>query len=104
MSIGETIKQLRRHNNMTLEELGRRLHVTRQTVCRYESGVIQVPSDKVEEMANIFNVSPAEIMGWDKKPAAALDKELVSILYRLDDEQQQKVKEYAEHLLTESQK
>lgn len=37
--IGKNIKELRRARGLTQEELGERLHVTRQTVSNYENGV-----------------------------------------------------------------
>ena len=65
MAVGDNIHKLRKQHNMTLEELSKFIGITRQTLCRYESGQIQVPSDKVEMLAKVFNVSPAEIMGWE---------------------------------------
>lgn len=65
MNKGEIIKCERLKNGMTQEELGRLLNVSKQTVQRYESGEISnIPSDKIEIMAEKFRVSPAYIMGW----------------------------------------
>ncbi len=68
MKIGERLRKLRLDKNMTLEEVGKRLNISRQTLQRYESGVIgNIPSDKIENLAEIYNTSPAYIMGWEEK-------------------------------------
>ena len=48
----------------------RRLYlVSKQTLYKYENNIItNIPSDKIEGLAKIFNVSPALIMGWDDTP------------------------------------
>lgn len=75
---GDKIKNLRIQNKMTLEEVGERIGVSKQTLYKYENNIItNIPSDKIEGLAKIFNVSPALIMGWDdtkeyyKDPEAA---------------------------------
>ena len=57
MNIGERIKYLRTKNDMTLEVVGKLIGISRQTLQRYESGVISnIPSDKIEKLAEIFNI------------------------------------------------
>lgn len=63
---GDRIKNLRIQNKMTLEEVGERIGVSKQTLYKYENNIItNIPSDKIEGLAQIFNVSPALIMGWN---------------------------------------
>ncbi len=65
-AIGVNIRELRKKLGLTLEEVGKKLGVSRATVQRYESGVIsEIPCDKIKKMAEIFNVSPSYIIGWD---------------------------------------
>lgn len=69
MPIKDNIKRYRKLSNMTLEELATKVGVSRQTIQRYESGVISnIPSDKIEKMAMALNVTPAHIMGWEDSP------------------------------------
>lgn len=64
MDKGKIIKQLRLENHMTQEELAAKLHTTKQTIYKYESGIVtNIPSDKIQRMAQIFGVSPVKIMG-----------------------------------------
>lgn len=51
---------------MTLEELGKKANVSRATIQRYKSGVISnIPSDRIELIAEALSVSPAYLMGWE---------------------------------------
>ena len=60
------LKAIRKERGMTLEELAQRIGTSKQTVQRYESGVIaNVPMERVEAMAAILGVTPSALMGWD---------------------------------------
>lgn len=72
MSIGENIKKKRLARNLTLEELANYIGTSKQTIQRYESGVISnIPSDKIELIAKYLNTTPAYLMGWEtaQKPS-----------------------------------
>ena len=66
MTIGERIKKLRLEKEYTLDEIADKLNTSRQTIFKYENNIVtNIPSDKIEKLALIFNVSPAYIMGWE---------------------------------------
>ncbi len=66
MTISERIKKRRQELGMTLEEVAKIVGITRQTIQRYESGVISnIPSDKIELLAIALQTTPAFIMGWE---------------------------------------
>ncbi len=66
MSIGANIRYYRERANMTLEELTKHVGVSRQTLSRYETGVIgNIPSDKIEQIAQALHTTPAALMGWE---------------------------------------
>lgn len=66
MDKGERIKSLRESKGITQTELAKMIGTTKQNVYKYENGIItNIPSDKIELMAKIFDVSPAYIMCWD---------------------------------------
>lgn len=68
MTIGERIKALRESNKMTQTDLAERIGTTKQNLYKYENGIItNIPSDKIEQIAKLFDVSPAYIMGWTEK-------------------------------------
>lgn len=107
MNIGERIKYLRNKNDATLEVVGKAIGVSRQTLQRYESGVIgNIPSDKIEKLAEIFNVSPAYLMGWEDKEqisdSISADEEIITIAAHavgdLSEESIKKIIEYAKFI------
>jgi transcriptional regulator with XRE-family HTH domain len=66
--IGERIKEMRLKKDLTLEEVGKKLGISKATLQRYESGVItNIPSDKIENLAKILDCSPGYLMGWEDK-------------------------------------
>ncbi|SEJ36236.1 Helix-turn-helix domain-containing protein [Propionispira arboris] len=65
-TIGEKLKYLRLNNSLTQEEVGKKINVSKQTLYKYENGIItNIPSDKIEILAEIYHVSPAYLMGWE---------------------------------------
>ncbi len=64
-TIGENIKAKRKERGLTLEEVARRLGTSKQTIGRYESGVISnIPNEKVERIAEVLGTTPAALAGW----------------------------------------
>lgn len=105
MTKGERIKLLREKANMTQEELAKLLNTTKQTIYKYEQSIVtNIPSDRVERIAEVLNSTPAYIMGWEsdkpetsKKIDATTDvlirmetdklySELVLTLYKMDND------------------
>ena len=69
-NIADNITQLRKANKMSMEELGIKVGVSKQTIQRYESKEIKnIPYDKIMLIASALGVTPIELMGWsDEKP------------------------------------
>ncbi|MCI8348704.1 MAG: helix-turn-helix transcriptional regulator [Firmicutes bacterium] len=69
MAVGDRIKELRRQHNLTQDELAMRMGTTKQTIHKYENNIVtNIPSDKIEQLAKIFDVTPSYIMGWEEEP------------------------------------
>ena len=65
MTFAERLKQLRKENGMTLEEVGNIIGVGRANIYKYEHGIItNVPPDKVHQLADLFGVTRPYMMGW----------------------------------------
>lgn len=57
--------------NLTQDELAARIHTTKQTIHKYENGIItNIPSSKIEAIANALNTTPDYLMGWETKFSA----------------------------------
>lgn len=68
MNIGDRIRTLRQQHNETQEELGNIIGTTKQNLYKYETGIItNIPLDKIEKIANHYDVSPGYLMGWNTK-------------------------------------
>lgn len=83
---------------MTLEDVAKIVGVTRQTIQKYESGIIpNIPSDKIELLASALETTPAYLMGWEDKQKEASpltgedlspsDKKLMEMLPKLSEDQ-----------------
>lgn len=65
-NIGEKIRALRERKKLTQDEVGKYIGTSKQTLYKYEMGIItNIPSDKIELLAKLFDVSPAYLMGWE---------------------------------------
>lgn len=66
VSPGTRIKYLRSLSDMSQEELGRRVGVQRAAINKYEKGTVEnIPIKTIERIANVFDVSPTYIVGWN---------------------------------------
>ena len=64
------LKELRKSRGMTLDELAELVGTSKQTIHRYENGIItNVPPQRIESLANALGTTPSELMGWDDEPA-----------------------------------
>lgn len=94
--IHERIKRLRKQNNLSVDEIIKKLNISRATYYRYESNEIEkLPLTILEPLANILNTTPAYLMGWEEPHQAKqtvlssknerdIQKRLQSILNDLD--------------------
>lgn len=65
MDLGDKIRTLRLDMDMTQEELAEAVNTSKQNIYKYEKGIItNIPSDKIEKLANALDTTPAYLMGW----------------------------------------
>lgn len=57
----ELFKKIRESKGMTLEEIGQKVGVTKQTVQKWEAGIAKPRPGKVYAMAKVFGVSAVDI-------------------------------------------
>lgn len=78
MTVGERIKKVREKTGMSQVEFADKINVSKQTLYKYENDIItNIPSDKIEAAAELGNVSPAYLMGWE--PIS--DEEIGNVFY-----------------------
>ena len=66
MSFGQRLKELREQNNMTRDELGKRLGMSYSTIAKYETNNRFPDQDTLVKLAGIFSVSIDHLLGNDK--------------------------------------
>ena len=67
--VGLRIMELRKEKNMTLSEIGMAIGESKQTVFKYERGIIEnIPYKTIEKIAKYHDVSPTYIVGWNETP------------------------------------
>ena len=65
MDFGERIKQLRKDKGLTQEELANMLGLKDSAIAKYENGRVEnIKRSTIAKMAEIFECSPAYLMGW----------------------------------------
>ncbi len=63
--IANRLKELRQAKRLTLEEVAACIGTSKQTIHRYENGVISnIPHDKIEKLASVLDTTPSDLMGW----------------------------------------
>lgn len=64
--LSERIRSLRKKRGLSLEQLADMIGTSRQTVHRYETGVIaNIPHEKIEALARVLGTTPSRLMGWE---------------------------------------
>ena len=65
--IHERIKRLRKQNKLSVDEIVKKLNISRATYYRYESNEIEkLPLTIFEPLVKILNTTPAYLMGWQE--------------------------------------
>lgn len=99
MSIGQRIRTARERKDMTLDEVAKRCHTTKQTIFKYENEIVtNIPYDKIVLLATALDVSPSYLFGWDEKKDSPSEptltegeKVLLDLFNRVPEDQQQLV-------------
>ena len=93
MSMAENIRRLRIQHKMTQEELGSVLGVQKSAIRKYESGMVEnIPRSSIQKMAELFNVRPSYLMGFEtEEPVDERLSEFIDLFKKISPEQQKSV-------------
>lgn len=61
----DNIKTVRKNKGYSQEELASKLHVTRQTISKWENGLSEPSANALKELADLFEVSVSELLDSD---------------------------------------
>ena len=79
LELGTTIRELRRRDNRTQEELAALLGVTAQAVSRWEGGGSYPDMELIPAIANVFGISIDELFGYQGEREAKIDAILAQV-------------------------
>lgn len=71
--LNKNLKTIRNNKGFTQEELANRLHVTRQTISKWEKGYSVPDADLLSKLAEELDVSVSELLGKEEIPAEETD-------------------------------
>lgn len=72
LKLYENIKALRLAAKMSQSELARRTgYKDRSAIAKIETGHIDLPQSKIQQFADVFGVTPGQLMGWDEETPTA---------------------------------
>lgn len=94
MEFKDILKQQRIAHGYTQEELGKMVGLQKAAIYKYENGLLINPKRSlIQKLAEIFNVSPAYMMGIDDKEKQTYfdDPETVKMVQFMHDNPQYKV-------------
>lgn len=113
MSFGDILKKLRQDNNLTQEELAKKINNSRSNIANYENGKNMPSVEVLERLSEIFNVSTDYLLGKSdiRNPEEIkMDNDKIIIGLSKKDynpptkEQQDKIEEYAKFVLKDNLK
>ena len=77
MTVGDRIRKQRELSGINQTELAEMVNISKQTLYKYEMNIItNIPSDKIESIGKVLNISPAFLMGWENN----LNKEISDLI------------------------
>lgn len=109
MTLGARLRRSREALGITQTDLAEQSKSSKQTIYKYESGIItNVPSDKIELIAEILRVSPSYLMGWTDNPSTSPniaelhndELKLINLYRNLNQEGQEKLIDYSDDLVS----
>ena len=66
MTKGRRIRLRREELNISQTDFAKLVNVSKQTLYKYENDIVtNIPSDKIQEIADALDVTPAYLMGWE---------------------------------------
>ncbi|MBR3953669.1 MAG: helix-turn-helix domain-containing protein [Oscillospiraceae bacterium] len=79
-NLGSKIYDLRKKNNMTLEDVGDIVGVGKSTVRKWETGEIaNMRRDKIAKLAEALHTTPAYLMGWEEEAETPSAENIIPI-------------------------
>lgn len=89
--IGEKIRNIRKLNNLTQDKFAGKMHITQQTLSRYEKGATSIPYKLLSGISIEFQVPISYFFGIDTEELSQEEYLLVEYYRNIDDVLKEKV-------------
>lgn len=76
---GKRLRDLRKSHNLTTTEVGKKIHLAQSSYAAYETETRKPSLDKLELLANLYNVSTDYIIGLTDNPNPVMNQELLDM-------------------------
>lgn len=94
-SIGSRIKRAREEADITQEQLGKLCHTTKQTIFKYETGIVtNIPMDRIIAISHALGVNPCTIMGWDTPKCSKASTAVIHSTIELASDKKELLRKY----------
>lgn len=90
-SVGQKIRDLRKLNHMTQVKFSEKLHMTQQTLSRYETGRNPVPNDILENIAREFGIPISYFFGINTDDYSEEEVCLVEYYRKVDERLKERI-------------
>ena len=92
----EILKQLRKENKKTQQQVATYLNVSQVAYSKYENGKAEPSFDVLSKLADYFNVSIDTLIGRkSEKRLSEKQNQLLQLLQQLDSDEMEKIIDYA---------
>lgn len=92
MRFGENLKNLRKLRNLSQEDLGEKVGVSRQSVSKWETGEAYPEMNNILELCKIFNCKIGDLVHENMADIDSLGEEVKVSLVKFKSEEQKKIK------------
>lgn len=75
MAFSKKLKDLRKERGISQEELAKVLHITRQSISKWETGTAYPDMEKMKMLSDFYELSLDELMDQESKGASESEKE-----------------------------
>lgn len=103
LNFKDKLIMLRKQHNLTQDELAKRLGITRSAVANYEKGIREPNFEMLENIADCFNISIAELLNDDQASRLLMYyeklKPIIDKAMKLDAVDRAKLEERADMML-----
>ncbi len=86
MKLYENIRNLRKENKWSQDELAKKMGYTdRSMIAKIEAGNVDLAESKIMAFAKVFDIDPQILMGWNDQPAAPASDPVAPVQLRSDE-------------------